>query len=195
MNRRNAAFMLAAGWWCAGCGGAGTPAARPKARPAGHSGPEALMRGVHVYQLVEGRLEVEIWAGEAWHSRAADWVGGRQVRVHYFPEGRKQATLHATTARYDIQERLLEAWGAVRVESDGAVLETTQLTYDARRDRIESKEFVRITRGDNVLTGLGLEADPDLGNLQVAEPHVNARNPREIRPLMEGLGIDAPPRR
>jgi LPS export ABC transporter protein LptC len=153
------------------------------------------MRGVHVRQVVEGRVEVEIFAGEAWHSRNADWVGGRQVRVLYFPPGKKRATLNATTARYDIQERQLEAWGAVRVESDGAVLETTHLTYDARRARIESREFVRITRGDNVLTGLGLEADPDLGNLQVAEPHINARNPREIKPLIEGLKTDAPARR
>jgi hypothetical protein len=29
-----------------------------------------------------------------------------------------------------------------------------------------------------------LEADPDLGNLKVGAPHINARRPGEIRPLL-----------
>jgi hypothetical protein len=43
------------------------------------------------------------------------------------------------------------------------------------------------------MTGIGLEADPDLGNLKVGEPHINANRPGEIRPLLGG-GETKPPK-
>ncbi len=173
----------------AGCGGGTTPA--PAAASPVPQGSDSHMRGVHVRQVVQGRVEVEIWAEEAWHSRAADWVGGRRVRARYAPEHRHPAVLTSTTARYDVQDRSLLATGAVRVESQGAILETSELTYDARQERLTSSRFVRVTRGDNVMTGTGLEADPDLGNLRVSEPSIDARSPGEFKPLVEDL---VPPR-
>jgi len=142
------------------------------------------MREVHVRQMVGGRMEVELWATEAWHSQGADWVRGRNVKAWYYPENRRSTVLYATEARYDVLEQRLLAMGEVRVESEGIVLETAELTYDARRDRIYTSRAVRVVRGDNVMTGVGLEADPDLGNLKVGAPHINARRPGEIRPLL-----------
>ena len=174
----------------AGCSGKGKEVPRVEAAKPGDS--EAVMRGVHVRQMVGGRMEVELWAVEAWHSQGAEWVRGRNVKAWYFPQGRKPAILYATEARYDVRAQRLLATGAVRVESEGSVLETTELTYDARRDRISTTRFVRVTRGGNVMTGKGLEADPDLGNLKVGEPHINANRPGEIRPLLGGSETKPP---
>ena len=89
-------------------------------------------------------------------------------------------------------QRLL-ATGAVRVESEGSILETTELTYDGQRDRISTTRAVRVVRGGNVMTGVGLDADPDLGDLKVGSPIINAARPGEIRPLLGGRD-QAPPK-
>jgi len=174
----------------AGCGG--KPA--DDAKPTGETprGAESVMQGVHVRQMVGGRLEVELWATEAWHSQGVDWVRGRNVKAWYFPANRKPAVLYATEARYDVKEQRLVATGAVKVESEGSVLETTELTYDARRDRISTTRSVRVVRGGNVMTGVGLEADPDLGNLKVGEVQINANRPGEIQPLLGGGDSKSP---
>ena len=50
------------------------------------------MHGVHVRQMVGGRMEIELWAVDAWHSQGAEWVRGRNVKAWYFPKNRKPAT-------------------------------------------------------------------------------------------------------
>lgn len=190
--RRVGAFTLALA--LAGCGGdvpAKSPV-KPVARTAARPGTGSVMTGVRVRQYVGGRLEVELVADEAWHSRGADWVSGRGVRARYYPLTRKPANLEATTARYLINAQRLQAGGFVRVESEGTVLETTELTYDGARDRIASRSRVRVTRGGNVMTGIGLEADPDLGNLTLGSPEIEARQPGELRPLMDAAGAGTP---
>ena len=146
------------------------------------------MHKVKVRQVVDGRMEVEIYANEAWHSRNAEWVHGRGVRAIYYPRGRNPATLRANAARYDVKARRLKVWDRVRVESEGTVLETSELQYDSARGKIFTDKPVTITRGRNVMEGTGMEADPDLGNMQVVEPHISAREPGEIKPLIDGLG-------
>ncbi len=178
-----------------GCGN-GAPSAKAAAR-RGESGRPAtgsVMTGVRIRQYVGGRLEVELTASEAWHSRGGDWVSGRGVRARYYPLTRKPANLEATSARYDTRSQRLYASGFVRVQSEGTLLETTELTYDGARDRIASRKRVRVVRGENVMTGIGLEADPDLGNMTLGEPEIEARKPGELRPLMEGALPDPAPK-
>jgi LPS export ABC transporter protein LptC len=169
----------------AGCGGAKPPAPEPESY---RYGPSSLMHNVKVKQVVEGHMEVEIFAKEAWHSRNAEWVHGRGVRAIYYPRGRNPASLRASVARYDVKTRQLKVWDRVRVESEGTVLETEELQYDAKKGRIFTAKPVTVTRGRNVMEGTGMEADPDLGNMQVTDPHISAREPAEIKPLIEGMG-------
>ena len=62
----------------------------------------------------------------------------------------------------------LEARGHVRVVADdGAVLRTEVLFWDHQRSRIHTDEPVEITRGEDVLQGVGLEADPGLSNVDL----------------------------
>ena len=58
MTPRGALILVSLLVGLGGCGGPAAPATHAPVRPAGHSGPEALMRGVHVRQVVEGRVEV-----------------------------------------------------------------------------------------------------------------------------------------
>ena len=168
----------------AGCRGP-APAARA-AGPRGGSA-EALMRGVRVRQVVKGRLALELRAEEAWHSRGSGWITARGVRAEYHPLGRKIVRLRTGSARYDLGAQRLEADGAVRVESEGGVLDAAGLVWDGRKGRLTSEGRVRMVRGANVLTGEGLEADPSLDQVAIRD-HVRilARNPEELKPLVDG---------
>lgn len=55
----------------------------------------------------------------------------------------------------------------VVVTQDSSRLETDYLTWDPNSGKIESDAFVKFTRGDNIMTGWGMEADPDLGRLKI----------------------------
>ena len=167
-----------------GCGGAKPPVPEPESR---FYGPASLMHNARARQVVEGRMEVEIFAKEAWHSRNAEWVHGRGVRAIYYPRGRNPAYLSALAARYDVKNRRLKVWDRVRVESEGTILETEELLYDSMKGKIFTGKPVVITRGRNIMEGKGMEADPDLGNMQVNEPHISAREPAEIKPLIDGM--------
>ncbi len=62
----------------------------------------------------------------------------------------------------------LEARGDVRVASDdGALLTTEILFWDHQKAKIHTDEYVVITRGEDVLSGFGLEADPGLDRVDI----------------------------
>lgn len=62
----------------------------------------------------------------------------------------------------------LQVYGrVVVVTQDSARLETDYLYWDPDVGKITSDAFVRFTRGEDVMTGWGMEADPDLGRLRI----------------------------
>lgn len=83
-------------------------------------------------------------------------------------EGIRQTTLVSDAGEYSENTRDMLAFGNVRVESiEGDVLETDSLFWDSRADKILSNSFVRLTRGRDVLTGYGLECDPNLNSVDI----------------------------
>lgn len=185
MRFRGLTLAVAATALAAGCGGGEDEVSAGGGKR--RSGPQALMYGVEVRQAIKGRVEVEIIARRAWHSRTAEWIDARGVKARYFPEKGEPSRMRAHAVRYRVSGRWLEARGRVRVESEGTVLESETLQYDAERRKIFTRDFVTITRGDNVMTGQGLEADPDLKSLQMVRPHIRLEDPEEARPLVERL--------
>lgn len=150
-------------------------------------GPDALMYGMKLTQVVGGRIEWQIEAKKAWYSRSTERLHGRKVHVYFYPEGRDTATLYASSVLYERKSGRMLARGRVVLESEETRLVTTELEFDSKRSKVFSRKPVRITRGSNVITGIGLEADLDLGNLKILEPHVEARDPQELEPLVDLL--------
>jgi LPS export ABC transporter protein LptC len=92
-----------------------------------------------------------------------------RLRVDYFDEeGDVRSTLTATEGLLKRRTSDMEARGnVVVVAHDGTRLVTERLTWNERTGKIESDRFVRVTQGDDVFTGVGIEADPDLKNIKV----------------------------
>ena len=86
-------------------------------------------------------------------------------------------------ARVEPAERATDRYLAFNPR--GQVLESEVLHWDNQRQRIHTDEFVKLTEGDQILTGYGLETDPDLTDLTLRE-RVEGDLPTE-NPNGEGL--------
>ena len=70
----------------------------------------------------------------------------------------------------DIQEKkqLMEVRSNVVVTTDkGIKLETNSLRWDPNTAKIVTDDFVKITRGQDVVTGQGMESDQELKNIKI----------------------------
>jgi LPS export ABC transporter protein LptC len=82
--------------------------------------------------------------------------------------GNLQTTLTAEKGEYLLESHDMLAYGnVVAVTNDGDVLETDSLRYLNKTDKIVSDSFVKLTRGNDVLTGYGLECDHTLDSVDI----------------------------
>ena len=85
------------------------------------------------------------------------------VKMKFFRDGEFFSTLTADSGRANLSTKNLFAWGNVDVvTTDGRRLQTDELHYDDKTELITNDVFCRFTRGEDVMTGVGLEASPDL---------------------------------
>jgi LPS export ABC transporter protein LptC len=135
---------------------------------AGGGFPEQETESYHTRQT---RVGVAVW--ELWGDRAESYPGENTmllygVKMHFYEEGERSAVLTAREAEVDQETEFTTARGdVVVVNADGDRLESEVLHWDPSRRLIHTEEFVRFTRGDQILTGYGMTTDPDLTNLQI----------------------------
>ena len=98
------------------------------------------------------------------------------VKVEFYdPEGEVSSVLTSLKGRVDDKRKNLQAYGRVVLRTtEGVVLETETLHWDNTRGVVWSNDFVTVTRGKEVLTGYGLESDPNLTDVRV-KSRVNIR--------------------
>lgn len=148
-----------------GCRGAADDLAvtEPAAPP-----PSEGMRGVHLRNFQEGDTRWVLRADSASVFRDRKRVETERVTIDFLDGDRHVSTLTADRGVLLQATDDLEARGHVRVVADdGAVLRTEVLFWDHQRSRIHTDEPVEITRGEDVLQGVGLEADPGLSNVDL----------------------------
>jgi LPS export ABC transporter protein LptC len=131
--------------------------------------PDSEIDGFKLTQTREGEKLWILSASRALVFEEADRVELTQLRVDYFDEeGNVRSTLTAAEGLLRRRTNDMEASGnVVVVAEDGTRLVTERLTWNERTGKIESDRFVRVTQGDDVFTGVGIEADPDLKNIKV----------------------------
>ncbi len=131
--------------------------------------PDQEIDGFRLTQTREGEKLWVLSASRALVYEEADRVELERLRVDYFDdEGGVRSTLTAKEGLLRRRTNNMEARGnVVVVAHDGTRLVTDRLTWNERTGKIESDRFVRVTQGDDVFTGVGLEADPDLKDIKV----------------------------
>lgn len=147
-----------------GCGGEGSGDGRGSRARADQE--------IDGFSLTQTRDGTRLWvltADNALVFERADQVELTDLRIDFFTEeGDVRSTLTADKGFLSRRTNDMEVRGDVVVyAADGTVLTTETLSWNERTERIESDERVRVTKGSDVMTGIGVEADPDLTNIRV----------------------------
>jgi LPS export ABC transporter protein LptC len=160
------ALAIVAGAGVSGCG---------NEEPAGRSlGPGPYPeQHFYDYRLIESREGVKQWllrSDEMYKFADEQFVHLVDLEMEFYRDGAYYSTLVADSGRAQTVTKDLFAWGNVVVETaDGRRLETQELHYDNARNLIHNDVFDRLTRGEDVVTGIGLEATPDLEYIEIKQ--------------------------
>ncbi len=92
-------------------------------------------------------------------------------RIEFFnEEGHLASVLTADKGEYNQVTHDLTAIGNVVVTSqEGYTLETETLIWVEKLGEIHSEDFVSFTKGNDVLTGYGLQSDPELKDVRIKQ--------------------------
>jgi LPS export ABC transporter protein LptC len=81
------------------------------------------------------------------------------------------ASIRADYAKFFTKEKQWEAKNnVIAINSSGDTLKTEQLSWDENKGKIYSDEFVKIIRADQIITGIGLEANQDFSIWKIKNP-------------------------
>ncbi len=168
MARRNrlipalAAVLLVS----AGCGS--TSPAPPKEKGS-KGAPEQVFRGVNLRESSGGKVEWDLHAIRAVQISPNGPTALDSLEVFFYQGGPVvQSTLTADSGRVDVEKGILIAYGNVIVITpEGNRLETEELHWDRKQDRVYGDKFVRLIRAKDVLTGIGFKSDPNLQSYEI----------------------------
>ena len=170
-RRRNLFSVLLAAWIAAGCSSDGSD------ESAGDSGlADEIITGFTTIETDSGKVKWRLGAPTARRFNTRQVFIMERPTIEFFdPAGRLETTLVSESGEYSQETHDMLAYGNVVVTSvAGDVLETDSLRYLNSEDKIVSDCFVKLTRGNDVITGYGLEADNTLSSVDIKRD-VNAR--------------------
>jgi len=159
-----------------GCGGDPTDADRAGTAPAtGAAGADATVpeQKFYDYRLIETEAGVKQWVLDS--DEMLKWAGRDDVtlvRVHmdFFRTGEYFSTLVSDSGIANLQTNDVFVWGDVTVTTaDGRRLRTSELAYTNSDGLIRNDVYNVFDRGQDVVTGIGLVATPDLDYIEIKE--------------------------
>jgi LPS export ABC transporter protein LptC len=151
-----------------GCGGGAEPSAAPSAGDGDARLPEQQFFD---YRLIESTAGVRQWVLDADEMRKyadSDAVELTTVHMDFYRAGEHFSVLTSDSGTANLTTRDVHTWGnVVVVTDDGRRLETEELFFSNETQLITNEVFNRFTRNEDVLTGIGLEATPDLEYIEI----------------------------
>jgi LPS export ABC transporter protein LptC len=116
-----------------------------------------------------GRVQWKLAAPRALRYNARNVFVLEKPVIEFFDEmGNLQTTLRAKNGEYSLVTHDMLAFGdVVATSTRGEVLETDSLRYLNERDKIVSDSHVKLTRGRDVITGIGMECDHTLDSVDI----------------------------
>lgn len=144
--------------------------------------PEQQTQDYHTQHTQAGVVVWELWGDSAERYSGENELRLHDVRMVFYREGVKDAVLTSDRGDIDeITERTTARGNVIVVSEAGRRLESEILHWDPERALIHTDAFVRFTDGDQIVTGYGMETDPDLTDL-VIERQVEGELPDESDP-------------
>ncbi|MBD3233057.1 MAG: LPS export ABC transporter periplasmic protein LptC [candidate division Zixibacteria bacterium] len=94
---------------------------------------------------------------------------GKGIHADFYGEdGEHTSDVVADSGWFDEDGQKMEVMGdVVVINEDGTKLETESLRWDPSTDKIVTDDFVKVTRGKDILTGYGLRTDQKMENIEI----------------------------
>jgi len=127
--------------------------------------PAQVVADLHLRESEAGRLRWVLQADTAFSYGEHEPTQLYGVAIDFYDDTGDTIRSTLTAREGEVRERshAFLARGEVVVESRaGHVLETEELRWDPEAEKVVSDRFVRLTKGTSVLTGVGIESDPQL---------------------------------
>ncbi len=130
--------------------------------------PDQEVRSFTLVQTVDGRRHWRLTAASAATYRERGVIVARDVALDFYDEaGGVYSHLVAREGEIATASNDMTARGRVVVTTEnGTRIETESLRYLDATKRIVSDELVTVTRGGDVLSGVGFESDPSLEHFE-----------------------------
>lgn len=132
--------------------------------------PDAEVMNARVLLYNKGRVTTEILADKILKFESKDSTFAYALDVTSFDTlGAKTSSLISDSGIVREASGKMMAFGhVVAYSQDSTKLETEQLNWDAKADKIQTNEHVRITRPNgDIITGYGLETDQRMSRLKI----------------------------
>jgi LPS export ABC transporter protein LptC len=131
--------------------------------------PDQILENSVVIFTVNGIRSTVVKAKYIEKYLAQDLTKAVGLNVDFFDrEGKHTTVLVADSGDIQEKKQLLSVHGEVVVTTDrGVKLETKTLRWDPNSAKIVTDDFVKITRGQDVVTGQGMESDQELKNIKI----------------------------
>jgi LPS export ABC transporter protein LptC len=159
-------------WAAAGCG----PTADGERGPdttASIARADQPTQKFYDYRLIESEAGVRRWildSDEMVRRADREDVDLVRVKMEFFRDGAYFSTLVSDFGRANLKARNVFVWGNVVVTThDGRRLRTSELHYSNQDGLIRNEVYNVFDRGPDVVTGIGLEATPDLDYIEIKQ--------------------------
>jgi len=133
------------------------------------------IKGAELLHTENGKVKVRIVAGkiERFQNRQPQLVFSEQMEVYFYNDSSwLQSTLKADNASIDEETKVMLAQNNVElISSDDKKLETEELIWDEKQDKIYTNKKVKITTGKEVIYGEGFSSNPDFTEYTITKIH------------------------
>jgi LPS export ABC transporter protein LptC len=162
-GRRGAALLFGA--LLAGCSSKKGPGTGPAEK---QSAPDQVISQFSVDNVVDGERRWVLESPKAYVYETEKHVDIDYPKIRFMDKGKPGTLMQAGRGRYFTETGSLRSWdGVVLVSTDGALVESPWMDYDARRDLVTSTAPLTVTRQDSILRGVGWEAKSDVSRVIV----------------------------
>lgn len=136
---------------------------------SGQNRPDQILENSVVVFTVNGIKSTVVKAKYIEKYLSRDLTKARELYVDFYDkEGKHTSVLVADSGTIQEKKQILEVQGQVVVTTDrGVKLETASLRWDPNLAKIITDDFVKITRGEDVVTGQGMESDQELRQIKI----------------------------
>ena len=153
----------------------------------GDNSPDAVIEKFHLVSTVRGEKHWELFSDQAKLYQGQKNAVASNIDAQYFKKGKMISTLTADQALINTETNATQAQGHVElVVENGSKLMTEKLDWNPDTDQIKTLEPVKVYKGGDEITAIGLVADTALNNVQfLKDVHTQVRDTHEIENFSE----------